>query len=153
MERYKGHLVPLSVVKSGSLIKRLAARGHTTSDDILHAVTKPDSNKTDAIGPLTSTEELLEALDLAIGSGREDLEGRTAAPETESAFTRAETEASGDAVVAIPTRRKRRTKKEIEAGVQTHEPKFVELTKLLPPVPKKGSFEVNAVRKSLYFFS
>ena len=53
------------------------------------------------------------------------------------------------------TKRKRRSKEEMQAAGEGiyDEPKFVELTKLLPPVPKKGTFEVNAVKKSLYFFS
>ena len=31
--------------------------------------------------------------------------------------------------------------------------KFVDVTELLPPLPEKGSFDVNDIRKSLYFFS
>ncbi|KAK7677149.1 hypothetical protein QCA50_019858 [Cerrena zonata] len=31
--------------------------------------------------------------------------------------------------------------------------KFIEMTELLPPVPKKGVFDVDRVKNSLYFFS
>jgi DNA-directed RNA polymerase, mitochondrial len=31
--------------------------------------------------------------------------------------------------------------------------KFVELTDLLPPLPKKGSFDVETIKQSQYFFS
>lgn len=33
------------------------------------------------------------------------------------------------------------------------ESKFVNVTDLLPPLPKKGSFNVETIKKSLYFFS
>lgn len=155
MQRYKGYRVPLSSVKSGTLLKKLADRGQTTSDVILHSVTKPDGQEQKTIGPLTSTEELLEALDLAIGSEGDGLEDhKHRVPEPVS--TPDSTVDDGEAPATTP-RRKRKTKREIEAaaaGDPTYEePKFVELTKLLPPVPKKGTFEVNAVKQSLYFFS
>jgi len=152
MERYKGYRIPVSTIKSGTLLKKLAEREQKTSDEILHSAAASSSQDSKAIGPLTSTEELLEALDIAIGSDRDDAEGREHA-EAESVSTKVETEAT----VTTPTRRKRRTKKEIEAAAlgdtAFKESRFVELTKLLPPVPKKGTFEVNAVKKSLYFFS
>ena len=30
---------------------------------------------------------------------------------------------------------------------------FIELTSVLPPVPKRGDFDVNKIKQSLYFFS
>lgn len=150
MERYKGYRVPINCVKSGSLLKKLAAREQTTSDDILHSVTKPDSKDPRAIGPLTSTEDLIEALNLAIGSNRGDSEEHELDQHL-SDSTAAEIEDSDEAEV-IPSKR-RKTKANMEADATYEEPKFVELTKLLPPVPKKGNFEVNTVKKSLYFFS
>jgi DNA-directed RNA polymerase, mitochondrial len=30
---------------------------------------------------------------------------------------------------------------------------FVDLVDILPPLPKKGGFDVNTIKKSLYFFS
>jgi len=148
--------VPITSVKAGTLLKQLADREQTTSDDILHFATKPDSQESKVVGPLTSTEELLEALDLAIGSEGNDPEDHDHG-ESESVSTQGGTEDSVEAVVTIPTRRRRRTKKELQAAAAgefiREEPKFVEVTKLLPPVPKKGNFEVNTVKKSLYFFS
>jgi len=151
MERYKDYRVPISSVKAGSLLKRLAKREQTTSDDILHSATKPDPQDPNVVGSVTSPEELLEALDRAIGP--EDLEHH----ERESLLTLGDTGTDGDATVTTPTRRRRRSKWECQAaadGSATPERlRFVELTKLLPPMPKKGNFEVNAVKKSLYFFS
>ena len=144
--------MPIAAVKTGTLLERLAKREQTTSDDILNSAVESDPKESKVVGPLTSPEELLEALDLAIGPDGEDA-GSHEARESEfiSPFG-----GIADVEVAIPTRKKRRTKKEIEAsaaGTLTQEPKFVELTKLFPPLPEKGNFEVNTVKKSLYFFS
>ena len=152
MQRYKGYRVPINSIKSGSLLKKLAAREQTTSDDVLHSVTKPDPKETETIGPLTTTEELLDALDLAIGSdGKETWEREPQEPESLS--TKAEIK---DVEVIIPMRRRRRRKPQQQGETNDlleKEPRFVELTKLLPPLPEKGNFEVNSVKKSLYFFS
>jgi DNA-directed RNA polymerase len=149
IERYKGYLVPIAAVKGGSLLQKLADREQTTSDDILHYITKSNSQEQKDIGPSTSPEELLEVLDLAIDSEGDDLDDRER-QEPGPVYTQGETTDGDEALVTTLTKRKRRTRGEIEAGVG---PRFVELTKLLPPVPKKGTFEVNAVKKSLYFFS
>ena len=154
VERYKDYRVPLASIKGG-LLKKLADREQTTSDDILQIVTKPDPEEPKVIGPLTSTKELLEALDLAIGSDGEDLEYREPG-EPEAISTNGETEDGGE-VTMTRVKKGRRSKRDIQAAATgepvQEEPKFVDLTKLLPPVPKKGNFEVNTVKKSLYFFS
>lgn len=40
-----------------------------------------------------------------------------------------------------------------EMGISGFEGKFVDLTALLPPLPKKGEFDVSKIKSSLYFFS
>ena len=155
MERYKGYRVPLASVKLGSLLQQLADREQTTSRDILNSITQPDPQEPKVVGPLTSPEELLEALDLAIGPDGEDLEHRERG-EPESVSPRVGTGHDDNAMLNACTRKGRRTKKELQDaadGVVTTEPRFVEVTKLFPPIPKKGNFEVNTVKKSLYFFS
>ena len=47
-----------------------------------------------------------------------------------------------------PVRKERRGRKSAPL-----ESKFVEMTELLPIVPKKGVFDVDRVKNSLYFFS
>jgi DNA-directed RNA polymerase len=47
----------------------------------------------------------------------------------------------------VKTRRKRRTGR----GMASTE--FILLTDLLPPVPKKGNFDVETIKRSQYFFS
>jgi DNA-directed RNA polymerase len=153
LERYKGYRVPIAWVKTGSILKKLADREQTTSAEILDNVTKEDLDGPKDIGPLSSTKELLEALDLALGSEEDDLEGH--GPQ-EPKITSTEAETEDNTAAAVPLRKKRRTKLEMQAaaaGRVGHEPRFVELTKLLPLVPKKGNFDVDSVRKSLYFFS
>ena len=148
--------MPLSSVKLGSLLQKLADRERTTSDDILNSLSQPDPQEPKVVGPLTSPEELLEALDLAIGPDGEDLEHHERG-EPEYLSPRSETVPDDEASANTPTRRRRRTKRELQAAAEgrvfIEEPRFVELTKLFPPVPKKGNFEVNTVKKSLYFFS
>jgi len=155
MERYKGYRVPLATVKVGSLLQKLADREQTTSFDILNSATKLDPQEPKVVGPLTSPEELLEALDLAIGPDGEDLEyhGRG---QPEPLPPHGEIGPDHEAALNTLSRRRRRTKRELQAaadGRVVEEPRFVELTKLFPPMPKKGNFEVNTVKKSLYFFS
>lgn len=157
MARYKGYILPVSAIKAGNLFKQLAARGQTTSGDIVQSITGMGSEGAETTGPLTSTKDLLEALDLTLGS-EEGLEGNEF-QESES-ISAIGTEDDGKAEVGASTKRRRRTKKQIMdilAQSSTEEdpdqPNFVELTNLLPPVPKKGNFEVNTVKKSLYFFS
>ena len=152
MERYKGYRVPITSIKAGTLLKKLADREQTTSDDILRSAASSVPQEPKVVGPLTSTEELLEALDLAIGSDGEDLEDHEH-KDSESVSTLSEAKADEPSAV-IPNRKKRRTKKEMQAAAATSdEPKFVELTRLLPLLPKKGNFEVGTIKKSLYFFS
>jgi len=49
--------------------------------------------------------------------------------------------------------RRRRTKKEMEDSTNSGVGRFVKLTDLLPPIPKKGSFDVGTIKRSQYFFS
>jgi len=65
----------LAAVEVGSLLQKLADCDQTmTSFDILNSATKLDLQEPKVVGPLTSPEELLEALDLAISPDGEDLE-------------------------------------------------------------------------------
>jgi len=47
MQQYR---VPIASVKGGTLLKKLADREQTISDDLLHLATKPDSQEQKAIG-------------------------------------------------------------------------------------------------------
>jgi DNA-directed RNA polymerase len=49
--------------------------------------------------------------------------------------------------------RKRRTKKEMDGSTGSGLGRFVKLTDMLPPLPKKGDFNVETIKRSQYFFS
>ena len=49
--------------------------------------------------------------------------------------------------------RPRSFKTKVSAGEETEDLQFVDLVDILPPLPKKGQFDVNTIKKSLYFFS
>ena len=40
-----------------------------------------------------------------------------------------------------------------EAQLELQESQYIDIVELLPPVPKKGEFDVNKIMTSLYFFS
>lgn len=56
---------------------------------------------------------------------------------------------------ALLPRRGRRKKeaKEIDGGDTALFERFVNLTDFLPPIPKKGDFDVETIKGSQYFFS
>ena len=137
MKRYQGYRVPIDSIKAGTLLKKLADREQKTSNDLLLSATESVAKNSEDIGPLTSTQELLDALDLAVGS--EDL-GDCELNISKPISAESETEDVSEINEPIPLMR-------------NNKPRFVELTRLLPPIPKKGNFEVDTVRKSLYFFS
>lgn len=58
----------------------------------------------------------------------------------------------------VPKRRRKSKTKDLEsdegdASAVAISGKFVDLTSVLPPVPKKGQFDVSTIKKSVYFFS
>lgn len=91
-------------------------------------------------------------MDLAIGSEKDNIEGG-GGEELNPVLIKGETQdATSEALGFTPAKKGPKKKAEAEF-TKEGELKFVELTRLLPPVPKKGSFEVDSVKKSLYFFS
>ena len=58
-----------------------------------------------------------------------------------------------DETPAVKPRAKRRTKKQILADEALLQDRFIDLVDLLPPLPKKGDFKVETIKKSQYFFS
>jgi DNA-directed RNA polymerase, mitochondrial len=158
MERYKGYQVPISSIRVGTLLDRLSTMEKLSLADIV------DSNKSKDVPTgakySSNSEDLLAALDKAIGLTESDDEPEVGAVETTSETEEAEEDTDG------PVRRRRRKRTEAKKFLaartadETETPDdaktpnhFIELTKLLPPVPKKGNFEVNTIKNSLYFFS
>lgn len=62
----------------------------------------------------------------------------------------------GESELAKPAKKapSRKSKKDKDAEWETKfKAKFVDLAAILPPIPAKGSFDVNEIKNSLYFFS
>jgi DNA-directed RNA polymerase len=167
MERYKDYKVPISSVKGGTLNKLTAMEQITLTDIINSSTMIDDVSEQSGEVALSTSEDLLAALDKAIGLTESDdksveVGGATiVASEAEDAPSEAQ-EAEGSTNKSSKRRSRgtkgdaylyaRRTEVESpeEAKVQNS---FIDLTKLLPPLPKKGNFEVSTIKKSLYFFS
>lgn len=156
MERYKGYKVPISAVKVGSLLSKLnAIEQRALAGAIENAATDKlaDAEAADAEASADPTD-LLAALDKAIGL----TESEDAIKEAAAAEEEASEDAEDDESVK-PARKGRKPRKtllaleEAEGGDAKLQNSFIDLTKLLPALPKKGSFEVSTIKKSLYFFS
>lgn len=137
-ERYKGYRVPVLSLKNGRLIKQFGVR-------------------TNAAGLAKDLDELSgETVSLADHSQSSDAQSDVNAVVSAAAGEHDNTESveregHGDADVlkalqADPAKTRRPRVIPIEA-------KYVELGSVLPPLPKKGQFEVSTIKKSLYFFS
>ena len=142
-ERYKGYKIPLSSLRVG----RLWAQLGLSSDGVKAG----------------KTVDVLPKL-IAIASRQEGTPAEKAAAATEYL-------AQNDALGVNPTKRSRvgRPKKakpendefaeeeedehESDSTPDDFDGRFVELVDILPEVPKKGEFDVNTIKRSLYLFS
>jgi DNA-directed RNA polymerase len=134
-ERYKGYKVPLTHLRRGLLLKQLRAAGSHFSIEL--AETVPDKDNTSA----TSAALVDSETPCNLSEDGED-------PESES---ESESESDED-VQLIPNRRRGRKPKSVDTD-EALRGRFLELTDLLPPLPKKGSFNVETIKGSQYFFS
>lgn len=136
-ERYKGYKIPLQAL--GSLRSKLpkAAKVLQLKDGkVLEEVPAEDvatllSNSSPADEP--AKDDTFSAL---------DAEGEEADCEAED---------FGDEEEA--PKKKRKSKETKAKDSSSLEDKFVDMTDFLPAVPKKGVFDVDRVKNSLYFFS
>jgi DNA-directed RNA polymerase len=135
-ERYSGFKVPLAQLKTGHIMKHLQKAGSTFS----------------IISPQLLVDKALGEVDESTNT--------TVISETEEMidFSERSEEVDGGGEDADKTTRKRSRKRkedvvvdvDVEASLQN---KFVDLTDLFPPLPKKGDFKVETIKKSQYFFS
>ncbi|KAF7331179.1 DNA-directed RNA polymerase [Mycena sanguinolenta] len=182
-KRYEGFKVPLLHLRGGRLTKKLAEAGsrikvtpqqalelpglkeliEVDTEASASAVVEVESMKTyDSLGGL------LEQLDAAAEEDQSPKKAKRktkkqkemeAAQELEDELLDADEDAAVDmdadaddeeALAVADKEAAIRIKKE-EERLLLH--KFVDLTSLLPPLPKKGSFEVKSIKDSPYFFS
>jgi DNA-directed RNA polymerase, mitochondrial len=157
-ERYKGYKVPLVALKtSSSVMKQLAAYegASVAAKGLAAAVEKAVAKAEETTLPaedlavlavenaehiegdvVAATQEADESLRKKTASKR----GRKPKAETEAlAKAAVDAKAGDEAATALVTKKM--------------EESFVDLVDLLPPLPTKGDFDVDAIRGSAYFFS
>ena len=131
-ERYKGYKVPIASLRIGKLYAKLGL---------------------DEDGRRVRPFDTIDMADLGSVESDSDSPAERAAAHTE-ALSQAESESE---VEPAPKRRRRRSAKaDSEEGADIDDvisEKFVDLVDILPPLPKKGEFDVSTIKKSLYFFS
>ena len=142
-ERYKDYKVALGHLRNGGLIKSLVNAGST----------------------ITASPEQAKRLGLVHSELKSIL---TISDSKESSIDETEVDnATLEALTSKALPKTRRSTKAAQADGKPHSTgsesideldqrlfgKFVDLTDLIPPLPKKGSFDVADIRKSQYFFS
>lgn len=151
--RYGSHKVPLESLRSGKLLKNLQAAG-------VRIVASSEQANALRLGGFSSFDDIIDVSDEKSGS----IAQISKAMETEPTQT--------EAPLVISDRRGRRAKnvvKKVSAVMDGEEgdddcageddadsilvDKFVDLSAVLPPLPKKGDFDVETIKKSQYFFS
>ncbi|KAF8918371.1 DNA/RNA polymerase [Mucidula mucida] len=147
VERYKNYKIPLIDMKSVSLIKALKTSGvqmrvskkQAEELSLLESILVIDDKKT-AVTEVETTEEDKQQM-LQEVRGLEDFD--------EEFDVDAE---SLDKEAAAELAKMEKKKDQAKAQLKLLG-KFVTLTDILPPVPKKGDFRVEAIKASQYFFS
>ncbi|KAG6865592.1 hypothetical protein C0991_001141 [Blastosporella zonata] len=134
-ERYKDYKIPLVSLKTGSLIKTLHSLGSQLK------VTPEQAKTLDALRELlvisdTQTTDIDESEVTNVSKLRAELNAQAQAD-------------AEDELVTIDEEGQKL--KEIE--LRQLMGKFVNLVDLIPPLPEKGTFRVEQIKKSQYFFS
>jgi DNA-directed RNA polymerase len=132
-DRYKGFKVPLFNVRAGGLLKKLRDSGTRIS------VTSEQAKK------LRRLEQILTISEV----------NKTAIDDLGNSITGTKT-ASKPKVNEENTSQEAEEEEDAELDVELDAPllgKFVDLVDLLPPLPTKGTFDVEDIQRSPYFFS
>lgn len=162
-ERYRGFQIPLDNIATSqcSLVKQLAAAGtrikaHISQADALKSIkdiiefTDEESNVSETSGEviadeLRSNAATVNRIKSKLTKVQEEfldalVEGEEVCLDELEELSRTPRGKKAAAVAAADA-----------ANLLTG--KFVNLTELIPPLPDKGSFEVESIKKSQYFFS
>lgn len=146
MARYKGYKIPLVHLRTGRLVQQLHDAGS-------RIVATPEQSKSlDAISQLvviseTETPTVDESVAaLIVPDSHSVAKNLTEAMDEDE--DESESEWLSPQAKAAKKRKAYQTKAELELMG-----KFVNVVDILPPLPKKGSFKVEAIKSSQYFFS
>ncbi|KAI0798166.1 DNA/RNA polymerase [Abortiporus biennis] len=124
-DRYAGFKVPLASLQGGFLKKILSYKQEASEDDqSITVINGTDKENNEQ----TDIRSLLKQYTTSRSRSRL------------KAVINEEGEEADESELAVPAN-----------GPMSN--KFIELTELFPPLPKKGGFDVSTIKKSLYFFS
>jgi len=159
-ERYRGFKIPLDNIPTSqcSLVKQLAAAGtrikaHVSQAEALRTikdiieVTEEGTNVAE-----TSNEAIANSEASAATVKRKRSKSTKVQEELLDALVEGEEECSEELEELTRTTRGKKAAAAADAA-RLLSGKFVDLTDLIPPLPDKGSFEVESIKKSQYFFS
>jgi len=172
MARYKGYKIPLAHLRSGQLLKQLHEAGSrivATPEQAksleaikeLLVISETETPTIDESEVAKSVESLKEFMtNLSDASTTDGVEPKQAAGSAVLAHDLAELLAEEgmeeeDEEEWVSPQTKAAKKRKVEAGKAAIElmGKFVNVTDILPPLPKRGSFKVETIKGSQYFFS
>lgn len=175
MARYKGYKIPLSQLRSGNLAKKLQSAGsriiatpeqakslEAISDLVVVSETeRPTVDESEVARSVESLKELIATLsDVSTEDAQAESnssEKKQAADPIALAHDLAELlgEDEPDEDEWASPQAKAAKRRKVDAGKAAIElmGKFVNLTDILPPLPKKGDFKVETIKGSQYFFS
>ena len=166
--RYAGYKVPVVSLQSSARKRSLSKASKGGSDEV-DADASAASSPSDAV--LAVPEEQLaklqgkegdlvlakptESSDADVEEGADDLvDEDLPSLDASEGGPISEFGEEGDASAATTKKNARKSKKDKDEEWQTKfKAKFVDLADILPPIPAKGSFDVNEIKRSLYFFS
>ncbi|KAG0702802.1 hypothetical protein DFH29DRAFT_982201 [Suillus ampliporus] len=156
--RYASHKVPLASLRSGKLLKNLQTAG-------VRIVASTEQAAALREGGFTSFDSIMDVSDVEAGSiaqMSQALEAETPKP-VEPKPTPGKRGRPIKNVIIVEGKKDSPSVTEHEEGEEDGvgeddadsllADKFVDLSAVLPPLPKKGDFDVETIKKSQYFFS
>ncbi|KAJ8690626.1 DNA-directed RNA polymerase [Pleurotus ostreatus] len=172
LERYRGYKVPLMNLRSPRLVKHLkeaGARVVATPEQaktldaikellVISDTEKPTVEETDDPAALADLQNMLEQLQkeeptpVATPEKSDDPSKSLVEMLLEEDESEVDEEEEDEQFSPRAKAAKKRKAKE-DAATITLLGKFVDLTDILPPLPAKGDFKVEAIKSSQYFFS
>jgi DNA-directed RNA polymerase len=153
-ERYANHFVPLSAIRKEATLKLLLKAGCRISASKDVAAELQQENEA-----VASLLEVTDAEGSSISTIAMDDDAVAAVPTEEAAAPAKRTRGRprGSSQKRIQVERDDDDDAESEEDNEdvpaAFKNKFIKLSHLIPPHPEKGTFEVETIRKSLYFFS
>ncbi|KAF8130200.1 hypothetical protein EV363DRAFT_1399395 [Boletus edulis] len=154
-ERYANHFVPLSAIRKETTLKMLLDAGCriSASRDVAAELKRENAvvgnllDVTDAEGSSISTITLDDENVVTAPSVT------TEAPAAPAKRPRGRPRGSTPKRIQVEWDDNTESSEAHDDVPEAFKNKFIKLSHLIPPHPKKGNFEVETIRKSLYFFS